>query len=79
MEEDNFLQSRTRSSGFRLAPEVVQRLALLTDDEIELLIGSTTSERSHLMWAATCRRCNLIGKFAEEVLRERCLILVRRV
>jgi hypothetical protein len=31
------------------------------------------------MWAATCRRYNLIGKFAEEVLRERCLILVRRV
>lgn len=75
IEEDNLLQSRTRSSGFRLAREVAQRLAVLTDDEIELLIDSTTSERGYLMWAAACRRYHLIGEFAEEVLRERFLIL----
>lgn len=75
IEEDNLLQSRTRSSGFRLAREVVQRLAVLTDDEIEVLIDATTSERGHLMWAAACRRYDLIGEFAEEVLRERFLIL----
>ncbi|CUR58083.1 conserved hypothetical protein [metagenome] len=75
IEEDNLLQSRTRSSGFRLAREVAQRLAVLTDDEIELLIDATTSERGHVMWVAACRRYNLIGEFAEEVLRERFLIL----
>jgi len=75
IEEDNLLQSRTRSSGFRLAREVAQRLSVLTDDEIELLLDATTSERGLLMWAAACRRYVLIGEFAEEVLRERLLIL----
>ena len=75
IEADNLHQSRTRSSGFRLAREVAQRLAVLTHDEIELLIDATTSERGHLMWAAACRRYDLIGEFAEEVLRERFLIL----
>jgi hypothetical protein len=75
IEEDNLLQSRTRASGFRLAREVAQRLSVLTGDEIELLIDATPSERGHLMWAAACRRYDLIGEFAEEVLRERFLIL----
>lgn len=75
IEEDNLLQSRTRSSGLRLAREVAQRLSVLTDDEIELLVDATTSERGHLMWTAACRRYDLIGEFAEEVLRERFLIL----
>lgn len=73
--EDNLLQSRTRSSGFRLAREVAQRLAVLTEDEIELLIDATPSERGHLMWAAACRRYDLVGEFAQEVLRERFLLL----
>ncbi len=75
IEEDNLLQSRTRSSGFRLAREVAQRLSVLSDNEIELLIDATTSERGYLMWAAACRRYDLIGEFAEEVLRERFVIL----
>jgi hypothetical protein len=79
IEEDNLLQSRTRSSGFRLAREVAQRLSVLTDAEIELLIDATTSERGHLMWAAACRRYDLIGEFAEEVVRERFLILASRL
>ncbi|WP_293781490.1 DUF1819 family protein [uncultured Aeromicrobium sp.] len=73
--EDNLLQSRTRASGFRLAREVAQRLAVLTDSEIELLIEATATERGYLMWAAACRRYSLIGDFAEEVLRERFLVL----
>ena len=38
-------------------------------------MDSTTSERGHLLWAAACRRYDLIGEFAEEVLRERFLLL----
>lgn len=75
IEEDNLLQTRTRSSGFRLAREVAQRLAVLTNDEMELLLDATPTERGHLMWAAACRRYDLIGEFAEEVLRERYLVL----
>lgn len=75
IEEDNLLQSRTVSTGRRVAREVAQRLAVLTDDELGLLVDSTTSERGHLLWAAACRRYDLIGEFAEEVLRERFLLL----
>jgi len=73
--DDNLLQTRTAASGSRLAREVVQRLAVLTDDEIELLMAVTATERGHLLWAAACRRYDLIGEFAEEVLRERFLLL----
>lgn len=73
--DGNLLQTRTAASGFRLAREVAQRLAVLTDDEIELLMGATATERGHLLWAAACRRYDLIGEFAEEVVRERFLLL----
>ena len=73
--ENNLLQSRTISSGFRLAREVAQRLAVLTDNELELLIEATATERGHLMWVAACRRYKLIGDFAEEVVRERFILL----
>lgn len=73
--EDNLLQSRTVATRQRRAREVAQRLAVLTDEELELLVDSTTSERGHLLWAAACRRYDLIAEFAEEVLRERFLLM----
>lgn len=76
IEEDNLLQARTVSTGHRRAREVTQRLAVLTADELEMLVDSTTSERGHLLWAAACRRYDLIGEFAEEVLREHFLLLI---
>ena len=75
LESENLLQGRTVSSGHRVAREVVQRLAELTDDEIDLLVDATSVERGHLMWAAACRRYSLLGELAEEVLRERFLVL----
>jgi len=75
LESENLLQARTVSSGHRLAREVVQRLAELTDDEIDLLVDATSVERGHLMWAAACRRYTFLGEFAEEVVRERFLVL----
>jgi hypothetical protein len=73
--DDNLLRARTAASGFRLAREIAQRLAVLTDDEIELLMEATATERGHLLWAAACRRYELIGEFAEEVVHERFLLL----
>lgn len=75
IEDSNLLQSRTGSSSLRLAREVAQRLAVLSDAEIELLVDASPTERGYLMWAAACRRYDLIGEFAEEVLRERFLVL----
>ena len=71
----NLLQARTHTTGVRLVRETVRRISALTDDEIELLIDATASERGHLLWAAACRRYALIGEFAEEVMRERFLLL----
>ncbi len=73
--EGNLLQARTHRTGVRLVRETVKRLSVLADDEVELLTEMTASERGHLMWVAACRRYELIGEFAEEVLRERFLLL----
>lgn len=77
--ENNLLQTRTRSTGVRLVRETVKRLSALSDSEVELLEEATASENGYLMWAAACRRYELIGEFAEEVLRERFLLLASRV
>lgn len=75
LRSENLLQARTASSGFRLAREVAQRLAVLTDSELELLRDASSSERGHLMWVAACRRYAFIGDFAEDVVLERFLLL----
>ncbi|GCE75646.1 DUF1819 family protein [Cellulomonas biazotea] len=72
---DNLLQARTRASSVRLARETVKRLSVLTDEEVRLVVEATAAERAHLMWVAACRRYDLVGEFAEEVLRERFLLL----
>lgn len=73
--KENLLQARTRSTNVRIVRETVKRLSALSDNEIEILVDVTTTERGHLMWAAACRRYELIGDFAEEVLHERFLTL----
>lgn len=59
----------------RTAREVIQRLRVLTDVELEVLQDSSPSERGYLLWAAACHHYTFIGEFAEEVLRERFLLM----
>lgn len=73
--DGNLLQARTTSSNVRVTRETIQRLGVLDDTELELLVESSLTERCHLMWVAACRRYELIGDFAEEVVRERFLLL----
>lgn len=73
--EGNLLQTRTFSSRVRLTRETIQRLAVLSDIELELLTETSPTEQCHLMWAAACRRYDFIGDFGEEVLRERFLLM----
>lgn len=73
--ERNLLQARTHSTGVRLVRETVKRLSALSSNELELLSDATASERGYLMWVAACRRYEFIGEFAEEVVRERFLLL----
>lgn len=75
IEAGNLLQVRTRSSGLRLGREVAQRLAVLSNDELNLLVDASATERAYLMWVAACRRYALIGEFADELVRERFLLL----
>lgn len=77
--EQNLLQARTNSSSVRVTRETIQRLGALDDVELEILADSSLTERCHLMWAAACRRYQLIGDFAEEVLRERFLLMTPTV
>ena len=77
--EGNLLQARTHSTSVRLVRETVKRMSALSDREIQILTDVTAAERGHLMWAAACRRYNLVGEFAEEVLRERFLTLAGTV
>jgi hypothetical protein len=79
IEKENLLQARTCSSGSRRARATVQRLGVLSDDEIHLLVDASSTERGHLLWVAACRQYKLIGEFAEEVLRERFLTLAGRI
>lgn len=75
IDADNLLQARTVASGRRRSRELVHRLAELTAEELKLLLDSTATERGYLMWSAACRRYDLVGEFAEEVVRERFLVL----
>ncbi|WP_433675520.1 DUF1819 family protein [Microbacterium gorillae] len=76
---ENLLQSRTHSTGVRRVRETVRRLSVLSGRELEILPDLTATERGHLMWAAACRRYDLIAEFGEEVLRERFLTLTGTV
>lgn len=75
IQRDNLLQTRTTSSSRRLSQEIVQRLASLTDPELDLLIDATATERGHLMWVAACHHYDFIGDFAQEVVHERFLLM----
>lgn len=79
LDADNLLQARTASSARRWGRELVQRLGELSNAELEILTDATADERAQLMWAATCRRYELVGEFAEEVLHERFLLLATDV
>jgi hypothetical protein len=73
--ECNMLQARTSSSSLRVTRETIQRLTVLSDSELELLAAASPSEQRHLMWTAACRHYEFIAEFAEEVLRERLLLM----
>jgi hypothetical protein len=72
--EGNLLHARTRATSVRLARELVQRMAMLTEEEVSALATSLAPDRAHLMWAAMCRRYPLVADFAESVLREHFLL-----
>lgn len=79
VKDGNLLQSRVASSTKRVLGALIPRLQFLSERELQIVVDGTSTERGHLMWAAACRRYELIGEFAEEVLREHFLTLVGTV
>lgn len=79
VKEGNLLQRRVASSTARVVRALIPRLQLLSECELNIVADGTSTERGHLMWVAACRRYDLIGDFAEEVLRERFLTLAGSV
>lgn len=77
--DGNLLQSRVASSTRRVLGALIPRLQLLSEAELQIVADGTSTERGHIMWAAACRRYNLVGEFAEEVLREHFLTLAGTV
>jgi hypothetical protein len=76
---ENLLQVRTAAAATRISKELIARLELLDNEELELLVDGSLREQGYLMWAATCRRYGFISDFAREVLREHYLLLRRQL
>jgi len=72
---DNLLQARTLNTLKRIYCEVVSRLQVLSQSELEFLVEASNQEQSYLLWLAVCRRYKFIADFAVEVLRERYITL----
>lgn len=73
IEKDNLLQSRTASRAKRTYQELSQRLKVLTDDELELLIEGDLQEQKYLLWFNVCSYYQFIHDFAVEVVHEKFL------
>lgn len=71
--EGNLLQSRTNSRTIRVSRELTQRLKLLTDEQLELLVDGSLVEQKYLLWFAVCKVYGFIREFAVEVLHEKFL------
>ena len=73
--EQNTLQTRVVSTAKRVLREIIGRLRMLTEEELELLQQGSASEQKYLLWLSVCRRYIFIHEFASEVIRERYLTL----
>jgi hypothetical protein len=71
--EENLLQSRTKSRTIRVTREIIQRLELLRDAQLELLVEGNLDEQKYILWFAICQTYQFIEEFATEVLREKFL------
>jgi len=72
---ENRLQARTPNTAKRIAQEVILRLKLLTNKQLELLLKGSPSEQKYLLWVAICKRYDFVRDFASEVVREKFLAM----
>jgi hypothetical protein len=64
----NLLQVRTQSSSKRIARELISRLKLLSEPELQGLIAASGRDQGYILWVAICRRYQFIADFTKEVI-----------
>lgn len=70
---NNLIQKRTASAVARISREAMDRASMLTDAELEIVVGGNAPERQQLVWLAICLQYPFVADFAEEEVRERYL------
>ena len=73
--QDNLLKSRTAASRLRLLREIKYRLSVLTEAEVDFLIGAGNQDLRALLFIGICRHFSFIRQFVVTVLRPKALAL----
>ncbi|OYZ13689.1 MAG: hypothetical protein B7Y35_07465 [Sphingomonadales bacterium 28-64-96] len=71
--EAGVIPFRKEASVSRTLNELINRLEVLTSDEISLLCSGERHDQLNLLWLALCRGYRFIGEFAAELISERYL------
>jgi hypothetical protein len=64
----NLLQAKTVQSNIRLASEIISRLTLLCDEEMQRLVQTQQKDQRYILWLAICKRYQYIADFTVEVM-----------
>jgi flagellar biosynthesis regulator FlbT len=72
---ENLLHSRTQTAALRTSRELIHRLEVLTNPEIEILLDGSRQEHLQILWLAVCKQYTLVYEFAVEVIHEKYLRL----
>lgn len=67
----NALQTRSSASAVRQERELRQRLALLTADQLAVLVEAPAGDRAAVAWLAAMKHSEFVFDFAAEVLRDK--------
>lgn len=69
--DENLFQLNAVSSRKRVVAEIVKRLRMLTDRELEFFVSSYGDDRCAILWVAICRTYQFVYDLSEEVIVER--------
>lgn len=71
--ENNLLQKKTLTTSKRMLAEFQQRIANLTDEELNLLVLGIYAEQKQMNLLAICKTYNFIFEFIVEIIRDKYL------
>lgn len=77
--EENLFQTRMASSSKRLLSELVRRMQMMSEEEMQLFYTGNDQEQRHLLWLAICRQYAFIRDFYLQVVQGHWRALKERV